>query len=208
MFPSTLGLRVALAASATLLCVVVVCWAGELKPLGDGWKKVKGKEVVGPKGERITVDDYVKEVTVEMRCENNAGAVKSIVPTLNQHTVVLEESRAAGEEGSISVRIDDRLAIETEAHGENGKQKPSATRVRLGDVWYYDLDADGVFDAMDDRRGESPKPKILLDGTWTPVASYKSQFFYPTNQDPIEERSPDHSVKYVFAKGVWTVKPR
>jgi hypothetical protein len=189
-------LKAAIAASMFSLSFAAFSTAGDVKELGEGWRKVKG----------ILGEDMVKDMSIEMRCGNNNNTILYTVPMSNGTTVVLSEVRNKGQEGGFEIQLPKSLNLI--GYRSSVKQdKYDFWEISCNKVYYRDIDGDGVIDTMyDGRDPKNPKPCIMLEGTWTAVANYKSQFSYSVGPIDIEERSPDHSVKYVFVNGAWQLK--
>jgi hypothetical protein len=77
------------------------------------------------------------------------------------------------------------------------KGKPTAVRVVVVEMVYWDLNVDGVFDAFYDR--VKNQSSIALDGKIVQVEGAKN---FPSTRSA---RSQDHSVNYVFEGGRWRV---
>ncbi len=80
-------------------------------------------------------------------------------------------------------------------------------KVDLKEVKYFDLDGDGMIDAIYDNRGDKGRPMILFEGSFVQVKDSRLGFGgTPKGQKP-EKLGIGRKVKYVFDNGVWNEVP-
>ena len=80
-------------------------------------------------------------------------------------------------------------------------------KVDLKDVKYFDLDGDGMIDAIYDNRGENGRPMIIFDGRFVQVEDNKSGFGGTPKGETPRKWGRGRKVEYVFSKGVWNKVP-
>jgi hypothetical protein len=147
--------------------------------------------------------------TVNYDCSRSPGGnvVTHHVTTLQKNIVCISEPdhgremaiqvkppkaspEGAGNRAEMQVLIDD-------------KGKTKSVTVIIGSRAHVDLNADGVFDAMSERRPDGQMVmRILLDGKYVDVEYALSGFMTHS------ARSLDHSVQYWFDGNVWKVHKR
>ena len=85
------------------------------------------------------------------------------------------------------------------------KGNPESTTISLGKNSYFDLDGDGVIDALYDKQGQDGVPKVIFEGRFVQVEDFKTGFDAAKGQKPTMW-GLGRKVQYVFDKGVWNQK--
>ncbi len=110
------------------------------------------------------------------------------------------------------VETDDNRGFEVRGHphGSFGvvkdeKGKVTELSARLRDNIYFDLDADGMIDALYDNRGGKQIPLIVFEGRFVEVEDHKAVFRRAPNEK-LRVWGLERKVQYVFDKGSWLVE--
>jgi hypothetical protein len=183
---------------AALVCCLTVGAADEKRrAFGPEWKKVDPQSDLGKFG-------YEYERAVNVTIRHTYGNVAGFELPLECG------DRAAGHElddnAGATVEIRSR---ESETYGgfavsKDPKGKPESYTLSAGPNRYFDLDADGMIDAMYDNRDKRGVPMILFEGRFVPVEDQRSLF----------RRAPGETLKvwgvgrneaYEFTKGRWNL---
>jgi hypothetical protein len=181
-----------------LVCSLAVSAAGDRRSFGPEWKKTHSQSEWAKAG-----FDY--ERTVNVTFHHSSGNVAGFqLPLESGDTVWGYE--VDGDSGS-NVEIRSRQGVPyggfEVTKGPNGK--PESFTVSVGPNRYYDLDADGVFDAMYDHRSKSGRvPMILFDGRFVPIRDQLS-LFSCARGETLKVRGIGLNEEYEFTKGRWNL---
>lgn len=181
---------------AVLVCCLVVNAADtKRRAFGPEWKKVDPQSDLGKFG-----IEYERTVNVPIR--HSYGNVASFeVPLECSDTVgVTEVDDNAG--ASVRIRSRDGAAYGGFEVAKDPKGKAESFTVTVGPNLYFDLDADGTFDAMYDHRPNSSGPKIHFEGKFIPVEDNKSVFRTARGQT-LKVWGVGRGEAYEFAGGQW-----
>jgi hypothetical protein len=177
---------------AVLVCCLTVSAADEKRrAFGPEWKKVDGP-IAGEYERSIKVTflhspSNVANFQVPLECgdhlwgyeiDDNAGSCVEIRP------------RSGAPYGGFEV-------------SKNPKGKAESFTVRVGPNLYFDLNADGEFDAMYDHRADTRGPKILFEGKFVPVADSKV-VFRGARGETLKVWGVGRGESYEFVNGKWS----
>lgn len=166
---------------------VAAGWVAATRASGDGPPKL------GPQW--VRVGDHHERTVVVQATHHGGPSAEYVVPLDYDQVSLYERNDNRGFEfrhpsGDLDVVKDDQ-------------GKPRYFCVGLMKVTNIDLDGDGMFDALIDRRGKNGGvPFILCDGRLVRVEDTKNPFSFPPNQEKWVW-GVGRQVKYVFQGGAW-----
>ena len=177
-----------------------------------GWNAIMAKpdppkKKLGPEWTKDKDDDdlYRRKMEIELLRRPIGWYYTGYTIPLENHTVNIMES---DENRGVNVVIISR--VENSALGEFKIRKDVKGKVRditaqLNDVYNYDLDGDGMIDAIVDKRKGKNVAKIVYEGRFVQVETNKDTFGHAPNQKP-EVWGVGRKVRYIFEDGTWKVK--
>jgi hypothetical protein len=122
---------------------------------------------------------------------------------LSAYTVPLERETVG------IVETDDNRGFEVRSHPHGAfgvvkdeKGKVTELSAYLRDNIYFDLDADGMIDALCDKRGGKQTPLIVFEGRFVEVEDNKA-VFRPAPDEKLRVWGLGRKVRYVFDRGSW-----
>jgi hypothetical protein len=172
-----------LALAAGVYLAVLVEGSDRQREFGPEWTKVDGR--------------YERKVEVTVSHSLGGNVSGYAIPLENGRVYVHEIDGGRG------------FTLGSESHGYLTVDKTAAGKtlamvVRLGDVHYYDLDADGMVDAIIDGRGGKRKPMVVVDDTWVVVEDSKTLFSVQGGGAVEDVWAVGRATRYSFRDGKWT----
>jgi hypothetical protein len=166
------------------------------RTFGPEWKKIDPQSDLGKFG-------YEYERTVNVTIRHSYGNVAGFEVPLECGDSISAYETDDNAGANVEIRSRD---MATYGGFEMSKEKGKAVSftVRAGPNLYYDLDADGQFDAMYDNRSQpARKPMILFDGRFVPVEDQKSLFRVARGETP-KVWGVGRNEAYEFTQGRWS----
>jgi hypothetical protein len=178
-------------------CLTLSAADEKRRAFGPEWKKIDPKSDLGKFG-----CEYERPVTVAVR--HTYGNVAGFEVPLECGDVVGAHEIDADAGSAVRVRARDGQTYGEFEVSKGPKGKAESFTVTVGPNRYFDLDADGQFDAMYDNRSQfARKPMILFDGRFVPVEDQKS-LFRAARGETIQVWGVGRTEQYEFAKGRWS----
>lgn len=140
-------------------------------------------------------DRYLRKL--EITVIHNAGG------NLSAYSVPLEKDAV----GILETDDNRGFEVRSHPHGAFGvvkdqKGKVTELSAQLRDSLYFDLDADGMIDALCDKRGGKQTPLIVFEGRFVEVEDNKALFRAAPNEK-LRVWGLGRKVEYVFDGGRW-----
>ena len=151
-------------------------------------------------------DIYYKKIEIPVGRRSNGAEWAWYTVEMEKNTVQITEYDA---NRGVTVRASPRGDLGKTFVDANilldDKGNPESTTISLGKNSYFDLDGDGVIDALYDKQGRDLVPKVIFEGRFVQVEDFKTGFGAAKGQKPTMW-GLGRKVQYVFDNGVWNQK--
>lgn len=178
-----------------LVAVLVCCFAvgaadQKRRAFGPEWKKADGP----------IADEYERSIKVTFLHSSGNVAGFTMPLECGDHLWGNEIDDNAGSD--VEIRPRDGMPYGGFEVSKDPKGKAETFTVKVGPNLYYDLDADGVLDAMYDHRPGSRGPKILFEDKFIPVEDSRV-IFRCARGETLSVSGIGRAESYEFKNGRW-----
>lgn len=152
-------------------------------------------------------DIYYKKMEIPVGRRNNGAEWAWYTVEMEKNTVQIRESDnnagvtvSAAPKGDLGAQYGELQVY------KDDKGKVRETTITLSKNIYFDLDGDGVIDALYDKTKSDGVPMVIFEGRFVRVEDSKSGFRTAKGEKP-KKWGIGRKVQYVFDKGVWNEVP-